>query len=89
MNRVTVYRTLLDGEPSVCAPDRVPAGLCVGDGALRYRTVLEERGAEVPSDDDERHLPRARFHAALAERFGPADAVEPLYLRIPDAEAKA
>jgi tRNA threonylcarbamoyl adenosine modification protein YeaZ len=81
--------TLLDGEPSVCAPDQVPVGLCVGDGAVRYRAVLEERGAEVPPDDDERHLPRARFHAALADHFGPADAVEPLYLRIPDAEAKA
>jgi len=80
---------LLDGEPSVCAPDQVPVGLCVGDGAVRYRAVLEERGAEVPPDDDERHLPRARFHAALADHFGPADAVEPLYLRIPDAEAKA
>jgi tRNA threonylcarbamoyladenosine biosynthesis protein TsaB len=81
--------TLLDGEPSVCAPDEVPLGLCVGDGALRYRAALEERGADVPPDDDERHLPRARFHAALAHEFGPADAVEPLYLRIPDAEAKA
>jgi tRNA threonylcarbamoyladenosine biosynthesis protein TsaB len=81
--------TLLDGEPSVCAPDQVPLGLCVGDGAVRYRAVLEERGVEVPPDDDERHLPRARFHAALADHFGPADAIEPLYLRIPDAEAKA
>jgi tRNA threonylcarbamoyladenosine biosynthesis protein TsaB len=81
--------TLLDGEPSVCAPDEVPLGLCVGDGALRYRAALEERGADVPPDDDERHLPRARFHAALAHEFGPADAVEPLYLRISDAEAKA
>jgi tRNA threonylcarbamoyladenosine biosynthesis protein TsaB len=81
--------TLLGGEPSVCAPDRVPVGLCVGDGALRYRSVLEEGGAVVPPDDDERHLPRARFHAELAHEFGPADAVEPLYLRIPDAEAKA
>ncbi len=81
--------TLLEGEPSVCAPDRVPVGLCVGDGALRYRSALEERGADVPPDDDERHLPRARFHALLATRFGPADAVAPLYLRIPDAEAKA
>ena len=81
--------TLVDGEPTVCAPDRVPIGLCVGDGALRYRSVLEERGAVVPPDDDERHLPRARFHAELAHEFGPADAVEPLYLRIPDAEAKA
>jgi hypothetical protein len=48
--------------------------------------VLEERGARVPPDDDERHLPRARFHAALASDFGPADEVEPLYLRVPDAE---
>ena len=81
--------TLLDGVPAACAPDRVPVGLCVGDGALRYRSVLEERGAVVPPDDDERHLPRARFHAQLAHDFGPADAVAPLYLRIPDAEAKA
>jgi tRNA threonylcarbamoyladenosine biosynthesis protein TsaB len=81
--------TLLGGEPSVCAPDQVRVGLCVGDGAVRYRAVLEERGAEVPPDDDARHLPRARFHAALADHFGSADAVEPLYLRIPDAEAKA
>jgi tRNA threonylcarbamoyladenosine biosynthesis protein TsaB len=81
--------TLVDGSPALCAPQEVVAELCVGDGALRYRTVLEERGVSVPPDDDERHLPRARFHAALAREFGPADAVEPLYLRIPDAERKA
>ena len=80
--------TLLDGEPAVCAPDEVPLGLCVGDGAVRYRSLLEARGSEVPPDDDERHLPRARLHAQLARDFGPADAVVPLYLRIPDAEAK-
>jgi tRNA threonylcarbamoyladenosine biosynthesis protein TsaB len=84
--------TLCNGEPVVCAPrgiDLDPETLCVGDGAVRYRTVLEERGARIPPDGDERHLPRARFHAALAGEFGPADAVEPLYLRIPDAERKA
>jgi len=83
--------TLVDGEPAVCAPQGLelePGQLCVGDGAVRYRTVLEERGAEIPPVDDERHLPRARFHAELARDFGPADAVEPLYLRIPDAEQK-
>ena len=83
--------TLVDGQPAVCAPQELelePGQLCVGDGAVRYRTVLEERGAKVPPDDDERHLPRARFHAELARDFGPADAVEPLYLRIPDAEQK-
>jgi tRNA threonylcarbamoyladenosine biosynthesis protein TsaB len=81
--------TLVDGSPVVCAPQEVVTELCVGDGALRYRKVLEERGARVPPDDDERHLPRARFHAELAREFGPAEAVEPLYLRLPDAERKA
>ncbi|MDQ3067194.1 MAG: tRNA (adenosine(37)-N6)-threonylcarbamoyltransferase complex dimerization subunit type 1 TsaB, partial [Actinomycetota bacterium] len=59
--------------------------LHVGDGALRYRDVIEAAGGEVPPDDDERHLPRARFHAALAGEFGPVDLVEPLYVRSPDA----
>jgi tRNA threonylcarbamoyladenosine biosynthesis protein TsaB len=84
--------TRVSGEP-VCAAPReleLEAGtLCVGDGALRYRVVLEERGAEIPPDEDERHRPRAGFHAALATDFGPADEIEPLYLRIPDAEQKA
>lgn len=57
----------------------------VGDGAIRYRDLFERAGAEVPPDDDERHLPRARFHAALAADFGPAELVEPLYVRLPDA----
>jgi tRNA threonylcarbamoyladenosine biosynthesis protein TsaB len=80
--------TLLDGEPRVLTPQELPAEgcVCVGDGALRYRSVLEERGAVVPSDDDERHLPRARFHAALAGEAGPVDELEPLYLRVPDAD---
>lgn len=60
--------------------------VCVGDGAVRYRAVLEAAGADVPSDDDERHLPRARFHAQLAHDFGPAEFVEPIYVRVPDAE---
>ena len=81
--------TLVNGEPAVCAPQDVRAALCVGDGAVRYRSVLEANGAEVPPDDDERHLPRARFHAQLALEFGPADEVEPLYLRLPDAERTA
>jgi tRNA threonylcarbamoyladenosine biosynthesis protein TsaB len=78
---------LVDGEPLVLPPAWLPPdSLLVGDGALRYRIQLEELGAEIPPDDDPRHLPRARFHALLARDFGPADAVEPLYLRIPDAE---
>jgi tRNA threonylcarbamoyladenosine biosynthesis protein TsaB len=81
--------TLVGGEPAVLAPAalELAAGtVCVGDGARRYRELLEEKGAVIPPDDDERHLPRARFHAALARDFGPVDAIEPLYLRVPDAE---
>jgi len=81
--------TLADGEPAVLAPEALdldPGTVCVGDGARRYRELLEEKGAEVPPDGDERHLPRARFHAALARDFGPVELLEPLYLRVPDAE---
>ena len=81
--------TLLEGCPRVLAPQDLNLSdgtVCVGDGATRYRSLLEERGALVPPDDDERHLPRARFHAALAGDAGPVDELEPLYLRVPDAE---
>jgi tRNA threonylcarbamoyladenosine biosynthesis protein TsaB len=84
--------TFESGEPVSAAPQEIelePGMLCVGDGAIRYRAVLEQRGGEVPPDDDERHRPRARFHAALASEFGSADEIEPLYLRIPDAEQNA
>jgi tRNA threonylcarbamoyladenosine biosynthesis protein TsaB len=80
---------VLQAQPRVLAPGEleVAAGtVCVGNGAVRYRTVLEAAGAEIPPDDDERHVPRARFHAQLARNFGPAEAVEPLYLRLPDAD---
>jgi len=80
---------VLQGEPRVLAPaelDLGPGTTCVGSGAVRYRSLLEAVGAVVPPDADERHLPRARFHALLARDFGPAEAVEPLYLRIPDAD---
>jgi tRNA threonylcarbamoyladenosine biosynthesis protein TsaB len=81
--------SLVDGAPWVGPPARLrvsPGTVCVGDGAVRYRDVL---GPGVPPDDDERHVPRARFHAALARHFGPAELVEPLYLRVPDAERQA
>jgi tRNA threonylcarbamoyladenosine biosynthesis protein TsaB len=67
----------------------VEGRLLVGDGAVRYRELFEANGAEVPPDDDDRHVPRARHHAALARGFGDAEAVEPIYLRVPDAEAAA
>lgn len=80
---------VLRDQPRVLAPDEVeltPGTLCVGDGAVRYRAALEAKGAQIPPDGDDRHLPRARFHAQLAVDFGPAELVEPMYLRVPDAD---
>ena len=74
--------------PQALAPADLPVltgTVYVGDGAVRYRDVLEQAGATVPPDEDERHLPRARFHAELARDFGPVELVEPLYVRVPDA----
>jgi tRNA threonylcarbamoyladenosine biosynthesis protein TsaB len=70
--------------PAELAP--IPGTLLVGSGAVRYREVFEASGAIVPPDSDERHVPRARFHARLARDFAAADAVQPLYLRVPDAD---
>lgn len=81
--------TLVNGEPVVLVPaalDIAPGTVCVGDGARRYRELLEAKGAVVPADGDELHLPRARFHAQLAHDFGPVEEIEPLYLRVPDAD---
>jgi tRNA threonylcarbamoyladenosine biosynthesis protein TsaB len=63
-----------------------PGTVYVGDGAVRYRELLERAGGEVPEDDDPRHVPWARHHAALAETFGAPELAEPIYLRLPDAE---
>jgi tRNA threonylcarbamoyladenosine biosynthesis protein TsaB len=82
---------LVEGEPRVLAPVDLaevvaPGSTCVGDGALRYRAALEQRGLVVPPDGDERHVPRARFHAQLVGELRSLDEVEPMYLRVPDAE---
>jgi tRNA threonylcarbamoyladenosine biosynthesis protein TsaB len=77
------------GEPVVLAPSELPVESgrqYVGDGAVRYREEIERRGGEVPPDESELNLPRARFHAELARDFGPPDLVEPMYLRIPDVD---
>jgi len=76
--------------PHVAAPDDLelePGTTCIGNGAVLYRSTLEGKGAHVPPDDDEIHLPHARLHAALAREFGPAEALTPLYVRSPDAKA--
>ncbi len=74
--------------PAAVKPEDVAARgrLCLGDGAVRHRSILEANGGLVPPDDDPRHLPRAVLHASLATAFGPVDALEPIYVRAPDAE---
>jgi len=75
--------------PRVLAPAELEletGSVLVGDGAVRYRELLEAAGAEVPPDEDERHLPRARFHAELARDFGPVELVEPIYVRAPNLQ---
>ena len=83
---------LVHGVATAIAPADLPVEpgeICIGDGAVRYRDVLEAKGAVVPADEDERHRPRARFHAQLAGALGPVDSIEPLYLRDPDAKKSA
>ena len=87
--RGEVFTRVNGSGPAVLRPDdlEVEAGRTyVGDGAVRYRTVIEERGGTVPPDESDVHVPWARHHAALAGEFGPPEQAEPLYLRVPDAE---
>jgi tRNA threonylcarbamoyladenosine biosynthesis protein TsaB len=75
--------------PRVVAPANIdpPLGaVCVGDGARRYRDVIEAAGAVVAPDESELHGVRARFVAELATGFGPAELVEPVYVRVPDVD---
>lgn len=78
--------------PRALAPEELrlePGAVCVGDGAVRYRAVLEAAGALVPPDWSGLHVARARFHAALASGYGEPDLVAPVYVRLPDAESTA
>jgi len=81
--------TLARGEPVCVAATGLevePARVYVGDGAVLYRDGITAAGGIVPADDAPEHVPWARHHAALATEFGPGDAAEPIYLRLPDAE---
>jgi tRNA threonylcarbamoyladenosine biosynthesis protein TsaB len=82
-------------EPSVLTPERLAAAatelgplLAIGDGAIRFRAVLEQAGTTVPPDDDPRHRVSAVWHGRLAVSLDPVpvEGVKPLYLRVPDAE---
>ena len=73
--------------PTVARPGEldVAGSRLVGDGAVRYRAIFEAAGADVPPDDHSDHLPSAHRLVEHATSFGPAGAVEPVYLRAPDA----
>ena len=73
--------------PTLARPEEldVDGRRLVGDGAVRYRRLFEEAGAEVPPDDDPVHIPSAPQLAARAVSFGSAAELEPLYVRDPDA----
>jgi tRNA threonylcarbamoyl adenosine modification protein YeaZ len=75
--------------PLVARPDEldVAGERLIGDGAIRYRSVFEAAGAEVPPDDDPVHVPSAVLLAAHAGAFGAVELIDPLYLRLPDAVA--
>jgi len=71
------------------AAKRLPSGaVAVGDGAVRFRDVLEAAGALVPEDGSAAHRVDAAVHARLAAGMeaGALETVLPAYLRLPDAE---
>ena len=74
--------------PEVLAGLARPGWLAVGDGAVRFREVLEPSGAEVPADGSGLHSVSALSVARLAADAPPGahEDVVPEYLRLPDAE---
>jgi tRNA threonylcarbamoyl adenosine modification protein YeaZ len=71
-------------KPADLAGRIAPGAVVAGDGAVRYRDLLEAAGAVVPPDDSPLHVPWARHHAGMAESWG---APEPIYVRAPDADS--
>jgi tRNA threonylcarbamoyladenosine biosynthesis protein TsaB len=78
------------GEGAPARPEQLDVGgrRLVGDGAIRYRAVFEQAGAEVPPDEDPVHLPAAARLVEHATAFEPAELVLPLYGREPDARTE-
>jgi tRNA threonylcarbamoyladenosine biosynthesis protein TsaB len=76
------------GELVCVRPEQVSVEgrLCVGDGAIAYREELEARGASIPGDTDTRHRVRPACLVASAESREDSLPIEPIYLRVPDAE---
>jgi tRNA threonylcarbamoyladenosine biosynthesis protein TsaB len=73
--------------PRVCRPEEldVAGKVLVGDGAVRYRQLFEAAGATIPADE-RLHRPDPYTLAEHAGPFGAAEAIEPMYMREPDAK---
>jgi tRNA threonylcarbamoyladenosine biosynthesis protein TsaB len=63
-----------------------PGWVAVGDGAVSYRTALEDLGIEVPEDASPLHRVSGACICELALGASPSEGVLPDYLRRPDAE---
>lgn len=65
-----------------------PPPLAAGDGSLRFIDELVAGGVRVAPPEDQVHRIAARHICAIGEASGasPAEQIEPLYLRAPDAE---
>lgn len=82
--------------PSAVTPGALLAGLvgegwwAAGDGSVRFRAELEAAGAHVPPDDSPLHHVGGAQLCALAASAVPGDrdALEPEYVRAPDAVPK-
>jgi tRNA threonylcarbamoyladenosine biosynthesis protein TsaB len=100
--RSEAFAALFDGAheelwpPFVAQPDELAArvreldraSLAAGDGALRFAAELEAAGATVAPSEDPIHRVAARHVCAVGEAAieAPADQIQPLYLRPPDAK---
>ena len=83
-------------EPFVTSPAKLAervaelseTAMAAGSGAIRFRRELEAAGAEIPPDDDSVHRVWARHVCRLAEDGAPSppEAIQPIYLRPPDAQ---
>jgi tRNA threonylcarbamoyladenosine biosynthesis protein TsaB len=86
-------------EPFVAAPEAVAdrvreasvTPLAAGDGAVRFREVLEAAGVRVEPDGSQAHAVRALHVCRLAANVPPVppEAVLPDYLRAPDAQPQS
>ncbi len=82
-------------EPEVMRPEALAERLgelsmapsVAGSGAIRFRDELEGAGGiRIPDDADPVHMVAARHICALAAAGKGSEALEPTYLRPPDAE---